>query len=397
MLARARRFMAGLAVVGSLLIGQPLPAQAAGCSFELGFKLFHNLTGGLVGSCLDNEHHNPVNGDGLQTTTEGLLVWRKSDNWTAFTDGYHTWVNGPNGIQERLNSQRFSWEQAGPGEGGARAVPSQAQAAPQVSFPSNWLGRLNFVRSLGQLPALVEDSSLNPGAQNHARYMVKNGIVAHAEDPGNAWYTASGNAAAQSSELIAFSWNNTDSAAIDGLAEGPFHALGLLDPSMTTVGYGSDREQGGSLQTGAAVHLGAGWGGARSAGSQPMIWPANGTSVPLYQAAVGEHPDPLSACPGYSQPAGLPLIFELGVGASGASVGGHSLSRDGSPVESCVYSASSYTNPDSGAQATGRAILGAYNAVIIVPRQPLNPGSTYSVSLTVNGQGYNWSFQAAPR
>jgi len=55
--------------------------------------------------------HNPQNGDALQlTTTGGMLVWRKADNWTAFTDGYRSWINGPNGLQERLNTQRFSWE-----------------------------------------------------------------------------------------------------------------------------------------------------------------------------------------------------------------------------------------------------------------------------------------------
>ncbi len=40
----------------------------------------------------------------------GLLVWRKLDNCMAFTSGYRTWVNGPDGVQERLNSQRFAWE-----------------------------------------------------------------------------------------------------------------------------------------------------------------------------------------------------------------------------------------------------------------------------------------------
>jgi len=63
-----------------------------------------------VGQCVDNEGHNPANGDALQQTTDGLLVWRKLDNWTAFTDGYHTWINGPSGVAERLNSQRFAWE-----------------------------------------------------------------------------------------------------------------------------------------------------------------------------------------------------------------------------------------------------------------------------------------------
>jgi len=26
-----------------------------------------------------------------------VLVWRKADNRTAFTDGYRTWINGPRG------------------------------------------------------------------------------------------------------------------------------------------------------------------------------------------------------------------------------------------------------------------------------------------------------------
>ena len=88
----------------------PAAAQAQGCRFVLGFATLHGLIPGIVGACLENEHHNPVNGDGLQATTNGLLVWRKADNVTAFTDGFRTWVNGPFGLQMRLNSQRFFWE-----------------------------------------------------------------------------------------------------------------------------------------------------------------------------------------------------------------------------------------------------------------------------------------------
>ncbi len=86
------------------------PARAAGCQFVLGFATLADLIPGIVGQCLENERHNPANGDGLQVTTNGLLVWRKADNFTAFTDGYRTWVNGPFGLQTRLNSERFFWE-----------------------------------------------------------------------------------------------------------------------------------------------------------------------------------------------------------------------------------------------------------------------------------------------
>ena len=105
---------AGMAILVVALVTSGLPAvpaaQAQECQFDLGFATLHNLIPQIVGQCLENEHHNPVNGDGLQMTTNGLLVWRKADNFTAFTDGFRTWVNGPFGLQTRLNSQRFFWE-----------------------------------------------------------------------------------------------------------------------------------------------------------------------------------------------------------------------------------------------------------------------------------------------
>jgi hypothetical protein len=87
-------------------------AQAAPppCQFELGFKALHDMIPTTVGNCLEDENHNPANGDGLQHTAGGLLVWRKLDNWTAFTDGSRTWINGPQGPVTRPNSERYAWE-----------------------------------------------------------------------------------------------------------------------------------------------------------------------------------------------------------------------------------------------------------------------------------------------
>lgn len=99
-----------LALILSLLPAASLAQAAPPCRFVLGFAVMHGLIPTLVGTCVDDEQHNPTNGDALQRTTNGLLVWRKLDNWTAFTDGYRTWVNGPYGLQERLNTQRFAWE-----------------------------------------------------------------------------------------------------------------------------------------------------------------------------------------------------------------------------------------------------------------------------------------------
>ncbi|MGH2520128.1 MAG: hypothetical protein ACRDF8_10020, partial [Chloroflexota bacterium] len=79
------------------------------CQFILGFQTLQALDPTDVGNCTDNQAY-AANGDALQHTSNGLLVWRKADNFTAFTNGYRSWVNGPYGLQTRLNTQRFSWE-----------------------------------------------------------------------------------------------------------------------------------------------------------------------------------------------------------------------------------------------------------------------------------------------
>jgi hypothetical protein len=81
-----------------------------GIEFKMGFKALADLIPDVVGRPLAKEQHNPENGDALQPTTTGMMVWRKADNWTAFTDGATTWVNGPYGVQERPNGDRFKWE-----------------------------------------------------------------------------------------------------------------------------------------------------------------------------------------------------------------------------------------------------------------------------------------------
>ena len=77
--------------------------------FNMGFKGTADQIPYIVGQPLEDEHYQP-NGDSAQGTTQGLMVWRKADNWTAFTTGSRTWVNGVNGVQERGNDERFPWE-----------------------------------------------------------------------------------------------------------------------------------------------------------------------------------------------------------------------------------------------------------------------------------------------
>jgi hypothetical protein len=137
-----RRLLVVFAFIIGLLPSAAQAQSAPACQFVLGFATLQAMLPAVVGNCVDDERHNPSNGDALQHTTAGMFVWRKADNWTAFTDGYRTWLNGPDGLVERLNSWRFPWEadanrfplvapssSAGTGDGQQPAVtssPSQA-------------------------------------------------------------------------------------------------------------------------------------------------------------------------------------------------------------------------------------------------------------------------------
>jgi len=77
---------------GSAFVARPqaAEAQAQPCVYTLGFRTLRDMIPDIAGDCIENEWHNAENGDGLQRTTRGMMVWRKLDNWTAFTDGYMT-------------------------------------------------------------------------------------------------------------------------------------------------------------------------------------------------------------------------------------------------------------------------------------------------------------------
>jgi hypothetical protein len=107
-----------------------LSYQDTECQFRLGFKTLHDLIPEIVGECREDERYDPDNGDALQGTTRGLLVWRRADNLMSFTDGITTWVNGPFGLQSRASDTRFSWE---PEE--SNPAPQPTPVSPPLALP----------------------------------------------------------------------------------------------------------------------------------------------------------------------------------------------------------------------------------------------------------------------
>lgn len=136
-LSHARWLLLPLAAALMMLAYAPPASQAQSCEYKLGFADIYNQIPQIVGPCVSNEMYD-AQGNSIQYTANGMMQWRKADNFTAFTDGYRSWVNGPCGLEMRLNSQRFSWEANPEGlpvvpsvcDGGAQPVQPIAPAPP---------------------------------------------------------------------------------------------------------------------------------------------------------------------------------------------------------------------------------------------------------------------------
>jgi acetyl esterase/lipase len=179
-----RHALAALALATGLLGQATVPALGTSCQFVLGFATLHAMIPTIVGDCLVDEHHNPVNGDGLQETTGGLLVWRKADNWTAFTDGYRTWINGPFGLQERLNTQRFPWEGGAPAAAGGRAA-SDVTYCTAYNDPNN---------TALLMDVYTPDGTLNPPPSTRPSVVAVHGGGWHSGDKSGITGSAAGSA-----------------------------------------------------------------------------------------------------------------------------------------------------------------------------------------------------------
>ncbi len=237
------------------------------------------------------------------------------------------------------------------------------------------------------------------GLVEHARYVVKNDVLTHTEDSQNPWYSIEGLSAGQASNLAAFDTTAVLPAwPVDVMMTSPFHAALILSPWLQTSSYGEYSEAtGGSIQFAAALDVARGVRYVTSVSYQrrfpnPL---SSGEAYPLRAMyAPGVYPDPVSTC-GYSGVVGAPILLFFDPAQGVPQVTSTSLTIGGQAVAHCVYTAATYTAPDATQQSLGRDILRESGAVVILPQAPLQGGATYTVSATVNGVTYTWSFTTA--
>jgi len=268
-------------------------------------------------------------------------------------------------------------------------------ARAATSAPA-WLATINYWRAATGLPSVTDNPAWDQGLLNHfiylqktpAQYMTGQYRSLHTENPASPYYTASGATEAASSDLAPGA--STDLGAVDEWLAAPFHAIGMLRPGLTQV----------------ALAVGDGYGGldvisglnGNVQQTAPILYPGPGSTTSLLDFG-GELPDPTQTCGWQGDKVGLPLIVMLASppsqGLSATLTGPSSATESSAAKTLCVVDQFTYYSTDTVYGATGLGILQGANAVLLIPRHSLIPGS-YAVSVSQPGQAdIDWSFQAA--
>jgi hypothetical protein len=127
--------------------------------------------------------------------------------------------------------------------GGGHVIQLPDPSHPDLEEAGAAIQRLNLYRGLAAVQPVDLDTYLSSGCQAHANYLAVNNVSlqsvalgAHHEDPSMPGYSYRGDQAGRSSVIYQ---GVTAVAAIDNWMRTFYHRLGLLDPNLHYVGFGS--------------------------------------------------------------------------------------------------------------------------------------------------------------
>jgi len=285
-------------------------------------------------------------------------------------------------------------------------IPHRAPRIATVVVTDNWLSGLNSYRQSSGLAAVREAGTLSKGDENHAHYLVANQAAMirsgkidasiHEEDAAKPYFTPEGKTAGALSDIDAVYSDPPEGPdpqwAIENWITGPFHRMWLLNPALRQVGYGQYCEKG-ICAAALDIHSGV---EAEPGVTPPVMYPADRSTIRngKFSADEVEWPDPLAGC-GYHAPTGMPITLQIG-GTAPAGLEEYSLTRNGTAVTTCAFDASSYKSADPVAAVRVKKQLAQFAAIVMVPKEPLVPGATYSVKMTASGRSFSWWFAVEP-
>lgn len=251
---------------------------------------------------------------------------------------------------------------------------------PPLTDSSTLIETVNHYRAGSGLGPVVENVGAQPGAVAHSCYMLRNQELTHTERPGASGYTSAGRQAGENGNVALSSAVQTDRFFGELWMSGPYHALGLLRPGLQSVGVGRcDNETFPLWRSALTADLtDTDW--ARQVPASPVMFPGNGATVAMNRF-ITEVPNPLAVC-GWSS-SGLPVIVSMPEAAMTATAA--MTDSAGRQLEICVLTAGNDPNP------SGRAILSAANAVVVIPKNVL-ADDRYAVSVSTESRNVGWSF-----
>lgn len=276
----------------------------------------------------------------------------------------------------------------------ATAVPTDTPTVtPSPTFDGpEWLDYVIYHRALAGLGPVTENGDWSRGGELHAKYMVMNNVIGHSQSPSRPHYTPEGNEAAANGNvylMAATNYYGTYVDAIDSWMTGPFHMLPIIDPKLAVTGFGEyaadfDRWH----RYGATLDVHRGKGEVPPGVRFPIYYPRDGQHIPNLSYDGGESPDPLVACPGYTEPTGPPVALQLGTGDITPDVRRTSFRRGTTELAHCWFDETKYKSQP------GQLGLDVRDAIVIMPRQPLTAGESYDVTIELADATYAWSFTA---
>lgn len=279
-------------------------------------------------------------------------------------------------------------------------TPTSAPAEADAAFTGPlWLRYLNQFRLQAGLPFVTENTVWSSGSAAHSRYMMLNNSASHAENAQQEGYSeegaraaANGNIAMSGSADVSLIW------PFDYWISASFHALPMLDPQLQQVGYGEYRDARSAAGMTATLDVKRGRLGLPDDFQYPITFPKDGGEMWVTTFNLPEFPNSAAGCPGYTHRLkGAPLIVQIGPGDQTPAVTRTELRLNGAPVPHCSFNETNYQNENLYWQDVGRKILDERDAIIILPRDPLEIGKTYQATVEVNGMVITWQFSVVPR
>lgn len=291
----------------------------------------------------------------------------------------------------------IAWSTAASPVGTNSKMPRTDVALAMAKSAPNWLELVNRYREASGLAPVSYEPAWDAGLLAHFTYLSKTPASLftgayrseHTENPASPYYSAAGAREGAASDLLIGAPENWGPLQyINDWLEAPFHALGILNPTLGKVAFAESEGDGGiDILQGINEH-------PRAKG--PVLFPGPGMSTDL-TTYKSELPSPLQTC-NWTEGAlyGLPLIAELTASAESGLTA--SLDLPGGAVATkqngglCVVDSNDYQTTDTVYGPTGAKLLATYHAVFLIPRAPLVKGTYVATIDQPDRASVSWSF-----